>query len=120
MGYNQTPNTSTSYASPVVSQPSNSMPPTTSMYNTSPQPPFNQQGMPPPPSQQQSPYQQQYPGALPEGPVGGVSGYDPQLHAKMAGMSVHTSFSKLWVIILSKYLLTFITLLFYFKKKKIF
>lgn len=115
MGYNQTPNTSTSYASPVVSQPSNSMPPPpppTSMYNTSPQPPFNQQGMPPPPSQQQSPYQQQYPGALPEGPVGGVSGYDPQLHAKMAGMSVHTSFSKLWVIILSKYLLIFITLLF--------
>lgn len=116
MGYNQTPNASTSYASPVVSQPSNSMPPPpppTSMYNTSPQPPFNQQGIPPTPSQQQSPYQQQYPGAaLPEGPVGGVSGYDPQLHAKMAGMSVHTSFSKLWVIILSKPLFIFIALLF--------
>lgn len=33
---------------------------------------------------------------LPEGPVGGVSGYDPQLHAKMAGMSVHSGFSRLW------------------------
>ena len=105
MGYNQTPNTSTSYASPIVNQPSSSLsapPPPTPMYNSSPQPSFQQQqqqlGMPPPPTQQQSPYQQQYPGALPEGPVGGVSGYDPQLHAKMAGMSVHTSFSKLWVI----------------------
>ncbi|XP_042901312.1 protein transport protein Sec24A isoform X2 [Parasteatoda tepidariorum] len=82
VGYNQTP----SYASPIVSQPG-LMPPT-STYNSSPQTPY----------QQPQPYSPQLRGGstLPEGPVGGASGYDPQLHAKMAGMSVHTSFSKLW------------------------
>lgn len=99
VGYNQPPNTHTHYASPVVSQPSSGMlPPQSSMFNSSPHPAYSQQQqpMPPPTQQQQSPYQQQYQGALPDGPVGGLSGYDPQLHAKMAGMSVQSSFSRLW------------------------
>lgn len=96
LGYNQTP---PQYPSPVVNQP-NSMPaPPNSMYNASPQPPYQQQQQQqqqPLTPQQQSPYPQQYQGTLPDGPVGGMSGYDPQLHAKMAGMSVHSSFSRLW------------------------
>lgn len=100
IGYNQTPNTYSPYASPVVNQPGSSMPPPAPVFNSSPQPPYpQQQSMPPISQQQQSPYQQNQ-GAMPDGPVGGVAGYDPQLHAKMAGMSVHTSFSRLWVIIL--------------------
>ncbi|GFU59402.1 protein transport protein Sec24B [Nephila pilipes] len=64
---------------------SSPLPPTSAYNNSSPHPPYPQQ-MP----------TSQYPGSLPEGPVGGISGYDPQLHAKMAGMSVHNSFSRLW------------------------
>lgn len=95
IGYNQT---SSPYASPVMSQPSSMQQPPTSMYNSQAQSPYQQPQQNMPPLQQQSPYQQQYQGGgLPEGPVGGISGYDPQLHAKMAGMSVHSSFSKLWV-----------------------
>lgn len=102
LGYNQTP---PPYTSPVVSQPSSVQQPQTSMYNSSPQPPYQMQQQMASLPQQQSPYQQQYQsGALPEGPVGGLSGYDPQLHAKMAGMSVHSSFSKLWVTILFFYI----------------
>ncbi|KAG8200765.1 hypothetical protein JTE90_006348 [Oedothorax gibbosus] len=77
--------------------------PPTSGYNSSPLPPSSGYNgsprVPGYPESPQPPYQaqqQQYPGSLPEGPVGGVSGYDPQLHAKMAGMSVHSSFSRLW------------------------
>ncbi|XP_064458307.1 protein transport protein Sec24A-like isoform X2 [Ornithodoros turicata] len=31
-----------------------------------------------------------------EPPPGGVTGYDPELHSRMAGMSVNSSFNKLW------------------------
>lgn len=112
VGYNQMPSQFTSPAvsqspnmpPPVISQPNSMQPPPPSMYNSSPQPyQQQQQQMPPAPPQQQLPYQQQNQGALPEGPVGGISGYDPQLHAKMAGMSVHNSFSRLWVIFCFKY-----------------
>ncbi|GFY70829.1 protein transport protein Sec24B [Trichonephila inaurata madagascariensis] len=92
---------------PTSSYNSSPLPPT-SAYNSSPLPPgnaaYNSSPLPPPSaynSSPQPPYPQQMPtsqyqGSLPEGPVGGVSGYDPQLHAKMAGMSVHNSFSRLW------------------------
>ncbi|GIY28448.1 protein transport protein Sec24B [Caerostris darwini] len=96
------------YASPLVNQP-NSIQPPPSAFSNSPQPPpapsmYNSSPMPPP-NLTQSPYLQsqlqspapQFQGGLPEGPVGGVAGYDPQLHAKMAGLSVHSSFSRLWV-----------------------
>ncbi|XP_035211322.1 protein transport protein Sec24A-like isoform X2 [Stegodyphus dumicola] len=108
VGYNQSPS---QYTSPVVSQPSNLQPPS-SMYNNSPQTPYQPQQQQSPQvsyqqqqqqtlpvsyqQQQQQPYQQKYFGGLPDGPVGGVAGYDPQLHAKMAGLSVNSSFSRLW------------------------
>ncbi|GIY60339.1 protein transport protein Sec24A, partial [Caerostris extrusa] len=95
------------YASPLANQP-NSIQPPPSAFSNSPQPPpapsmYNSSPMPPP-NLTQSPYLQsqlqspapQFQGGLPEGPVGGVAGYDPQLHAKMAGLSVHSSFSRLW------------------------
>lgn len=49
---------------------------------------------PPPlyPTQQQQ--QQQQPTLEP--PMGGVPGYDPELHSRMAGLSVNASFNKLW------------------------
>ncbi|XP_054724767.1 protein transport protein Sec24A-like isoform X2 [Uloborus diversus] len=94
VGYNQMPS---QYTSPVVNQPGVMQPPPNSRFNKSPRSPYQQQQQQQQqyqhqPPQQQSPYQS----GMPEGPVGGVSGYDPQLHAKMAGMSVTGSFSRLW------------------------
>lgn len=57
-------------------------------YNQQIQPPFTNM-MRPPHSYLSGPN-------IPEGPVGGITGYDPHLHAKMAGMSVNSSFSKIW------------------------
>ncbi|XP_055928214.1 protein transport protein Sec24A-like isoform X2 [Argiope bruennichi] len=117
VGYNQS---ASPYAS--LGQPNNMQPPPVSGYNSSPQLPptsafnssphlpptsaYNSSPQPPPAptcNSSQPPYSQQqqppgplYQGGLPEGPVGGVAGYDPQLHAKMAGLSVHSSFSRLW------------------------
>ncbi|XP_037524077.1 protein transport protein Sec24A isoform X2 [Rhipicephalus sanguineus] len=52
---------------------------------------------PPPPlynTQQQQQQQQQQPTLEP--PMGGVPGYDPELHSRMSGLSVNASFNKLW------------------------
>ncbi|XP_077505314.1 protein transport protein Sec24AB isoform X2 [Amblyomma americanum] len=51
--------------------------------------------MPPPPplyNAQQQPMQQ----PPLEPPIGGAPGYDPELHSRMAGLSVNASFNKLW------------------------
>ncbi|XP_067136282.1 protein transport protein Sec24A [Centruroides vittatus] len=50
----------------------------------------------PPPNSTRLPHSYLSGPNLPEGPVGGITGYDPSLHAKMAGMSVHSSFSRIW------------------------
>ncbi|GBM35805.1 Protein transport protein Sec24B, partial [Araneus ventricosus] len=103
-GYNSSPQ-----LPPTSAFNSSSQPPPTSAFNSSPQPPpssaYNSQPLPTSAyNSSQSPYSQpqqqlpgpMYQGGLPEGPVGGVAGYDPHLHAKMAGMSVHSGFSRLW------------------------
>ncbi|XP_075734990.1 protein transport protein Sec24AB isoform X4 [Rhipicephalus microplus] len=51
---------------------------------------------PPPPPLYGTQQQQQQQQATLEPPMGGVPGYDPELHSRMSGLSVNASFNKLW------------------------
>lgn len=52
--------------------------------------------MQPPPPPLYGTQQQQQQQATLEPPMGGVPGYDPELHSRMSGLSVNASFNKLW------------------------
>uniref|UniRef100_A0A131Z1H0 Protein transport protein SEC24 n=1 Tax=Rhipicephalus appendiculatus TaxID=34631 RepID=A0A131Z1H0_RHIAP len=51
---------------------------------------------PPPPLYNTQQQQQQHQQPTLEPPMGGVPGYDPELHSRMSGLSVNASFNKLW------------------------
>uniref|UniRef100_L7M0D9 Putative vesicle coat complex copii subunit sfb3 n=1 Tax=Rhipicephalus pulchellus TaxID=72859 RepID=L7M0D9_RHIPC len=51
---------------------------------------------PPPPPLYNTQQQQQQQQPTLEPPMGGVPGYDPELHSRMSGLSVNASFNKLW------------------------